>query len=338
MLHALLLFATGCGLLWGLPPSETVAEAPAQDGVRVASVRVATPEYCPTLVREVPDEPEIDFQALNAARKQKTEAARTRMMASTPVEIDALVSAMGSAGFGMGELESGERAWTIGSTLTHWRRGPEDIVTKPIYLRSETPLSHEALREQMAKLPADGVVRLRVRLDPQSLTDPDADRVEGLLIEVIDAPADADLTALSARLTGPVSLTDPELGTLTLNRSLDRYEGPRSLGDGRYELSVACSTCDDASTVITPETRRRIRCVEAAIPIIAGFVADDLQGDAWTPVSRAQFMTAIRLESIGFGDGLITFYFDDGGLFHGHVITTSIDTETNEVWEATIAG
>ncbi len=305
-------------------------------GVNLQETVLPSEPGCPALTKDNPDDEPIDFDDLEGERKARL----NRIAAADEVDIIVLVDASGPGGIG----DDGD-TWRMTFSAVRWRHPGGPIDKRILYLNDKEGVSQKRLDEKMAGVSPYQVLKLRVRLDPQSAADPSEPRVDGQLVKIIDGKYDdPELTDVAKKLKMPITVNDRYFGTLTLDRSLDEYSGVKTLGTGTYGLSIDCTACDDPSQVLTEENKKRLRCIESSLSVIADSAANDLLdifNSNWNedkPLTKAQFLSRIRLTDVSLGDDLITLYFDDGGLFLGHLIEVHVDGAKNEIWEAGIAG
>jgi len=344
---AFALACNGCCSPSSDPSAETVAAGDGvSKGVAVEDFPEEALEGCPVLKKDNPadDEPIGDLLK-EADERQKALLERTR--SADPVELVCLEDGSGVSGHGVrvdGRFD--QDLWRIGLSCSNWRLMGGETDSRFLYLRNTDPISRAEMDVQQDTIDSYTVVKLMVRLDPETVDDPEALRVDGLIDEILDADfTDSEFESIARERQKPKELDHPFFGLMTLDRSLERYTGRRSLGHGDYYLSIDCNRgCEDPRAVLSEEAEQQVRCTESDLRQVAHFATDDLldlHNDLWGGhgrLDRKGFLERIRLESISVDETLITIYFVDGGLFEGHVIRAVIDRRTQEVWEATIEG
>ncbi len=328
-------------------PDRVVSEpAGPTAGVSPADFPQAVVEGCPELKRDNPDDDE-PIGDLIRDLDERQRALFERMALADPVELVCLEDGSGVSGHGVkvnGRFD--QDLWRISLSCSHWRLPDGKTDSRFLYLRNTIPIGRAKMDEQMGLIDDYAVVRLLVRLEPETANDPDAERVDGVIDAIVDPKIDdAELRAIATDRQRPKELDHPFFGPMILNRSLGRYEGSRSLGSGSYELDIDCGrNCEDPQAALPNTAEQQLRCAEASLRPVLDFATDDLlalYNDMWGGLGqqdRAGFQQRVRLESISVGEGLVSLYFQDGGLFGGHTIHSVIDTRTNEVWEAGVEG
>jgi hypothetical protein len=199
-------------------------------------------------------------------------------------------------------------------------------------LRLQWPgLSRAELDARCAGISPWSVVRFRVdALPPAADSDPTATpTVDGSELAGVE---DAALTELARLLQQPVVLDDPLFGRLTLDRSLGRFEAATSWRGQAAQLSIpaAGEALSEARATAAAlwakadswDAQLRACAVEHLLPLKNSTWRDEDEAGQLEPLlTEAAFAARLTLESIEVeegGDFLI--YFDDGGLFVGHLI------------------
>jgi len=120
----------------------------------------------------------------------------------------------GSSGFGCVK-EDGQTMWTVGSRLTVWmEKDGEEIHRQEVQLVTKADdLLMGYLRQ---RLPRDFILKFRAR--------PSQDGTRFLLTNLPEPAFDPDLKALLELQKAPVTVESEELGTFTLNRSMNLYQ------------------------------------------------------------------------------------------------------------------
>jgi hypothetical protein len=140
---------------------------------------------------------------------------------------------------------------------------------------------------------------------------------------------DAELKAIASKLQQPVVIATQELGPLTLDRRLNRFEGTVNwLGS---LVRVSCPAKADLPVAICLETARALwtaqsdwnqQIVTCAVNELLPCLNDNWLCDDEEPFSPQEFIEHMTLDAIEFQDnGDFEFWFSDGDMFAGHCIT-----------------
>lgn len=245
--------------------------------------------------------------------------------------------------FGAGGGKAGEDdSWTLTFTLVAWKPAGGPVGDRRLHV-SQPGLTNEQLRERMAGIDSEDILRLRVRFaEPPD----DGELVYAELVERVGPVADdAELNERLAELRRPVVVPHPVLGPLTLDRKHDWYECELDWPGGPVKFTLERGEDeDDPALFATAEQvwhdrydwHDQVR--ECALRDLL-----ELKNDCWleddeTELTEAQFLERMKLESVSMDpDGRLTFWHDDGGLFWGHVIMVE-GTLGDGPTDATIAG
>lgn len=232
----------------------------------------------------------------------------------------------GSAGGATWDLIFHLAAWRIPDGEVHHER-----------LRCLMPVGDKSLLSGWYPVvPGFGLVQLEV------------DRHEGQTLWVRHVSVlidDAELAVARQALQEPMILDDPELGQLTLDRSLDIYEGEVMWNGRSVYLTMSCDAPDQPHAAIN--TVKAFLCEHMLWDIRAreGAVAQLLllKNNTWlddgeaelAPAAFAQRMTLSAAEV--HESGKWSLWFDDDDMFWGHAILVRGDVASDQV-DATIAG
>lgn len=229
------------------------------------------------------------------------------------------------APFGAGGGQAGnEVLWTLRVQLEAWRVVEGKLIRRPLSVTQR--LTDAALRPQMELFKPYATVCLRVRL--KKGTSKKLPQAVLLAFEGEDS-SDAELAAIAEELQKPVIHEDPKLGTFTLDRRLDYFNG-QVVWNGQTVVLDLAKSADVADRIET--SRRLLRAqktwkkrVEAhAVHELLPIKNDGWLGDDETEFTPARFVAAMRLEAINVSDGgRFSFWYDDGNLFWGHTICVS---------------
>ena len=197
-------------------------------------------------------------------------------------------------------------------------------------LKVERIVPLEALRRYMSLIRPYTIIKVRARVD-RSAPEPRA------LLENLTGKDDhAALRDFLTEFQKPVTYQDDVLGTLTLDRRSDYYKTTLTWNSATAELRLATAELDELANLL--RTAHALwEGQEAWEERITGYAAQELldnandwatSADDWSeedePITAAQFQERMKVESITVeSDGLFVFFYDDGDMFFGHVITVS---------------
>jgi hypothetical protein len=209
--------------------------------------------------------------------------------------------------------------WTMSFVFEAWRGADGIIHSTPLVVRRVC--SETEMRAARKRINATRIISARVRF---------VDEKSAQLLELVDArlPADDPLARLATDLAVPVTRQDERFGTLTLDRSVDLWEGKASWTGGAVDVQLSARSEDELTAAL--EVARALWNDQAGWSerIQAYAVAQllPLKNDSWLdddeePLTPAQFRARMRLESITVEpDGDFIFWHNDGDLFCGHTI------------------
>ncbi len=151
------------------------------------------------------------------------------------------------------------------------------------------------------------------------------------MISLRDTPADRALEYALEQYRQPVTITHDLFGELTLNRSVDWFEGKGNWLN--HPVDISFSLDGDESPAAAIETAVSLwenmsywneQVNDYAVLQLLQLKNDNWLGEGQTPLSAGDFLQAISLESISFyPDGEFEFWYDDGDLFWGHSVLIS---------------
>jgi len=212
--------------------------------------------------------------------------------------------------------------WSLVVQLAAVRVSGTDVIEQ--YVRCELPMSHERVKAAMK------------RFEPYQVVDvgfvDTADRNRVLIDSIVPVNAsDEILAGIAERLRQPVVVKHDVLGVLRLDRRAGTWSGTVTWCGRPVSLDLECDSADDPGAA----ARHAVRLLER--PEEWQRQAEDraaqrllpLRNDHWrdgseAPLAQDAFLARIVLESISVDEaGSISFWFDDGDLFLGHVIVVS---------------
>lgn len=137
-----------------------------------------------------------------------------------------------------------------------------------------------------------------------------------------------------------VTIDDPTLGTMKLNRRSNEFEGNRVHDRHRFRLSISRSSgVDDGASDPNDLARGRafVAALERSLPRILSAVAKHLlplYNDTWRGdlalLDEEEFIARMSVSSARTGDdedGANLIYFADGDLFAGHHVEVFLDND-----------
>lgn len=233
-----------------------------------------------------------------------------------------ITAVTGANGFG-GDKEPHAQFWTATLPLTAWREGDGPIHREDTCLVS---LADDTLLEYLRRLaPRDSIIQARVR---QGLED------DRFLLVGLPAPVmEPELKAILDEQVKQVSVWVPDLGTFTLNRSVNWFQAdvewlgqPIQLtydnaGEEQAKAAQATALALMADQALWDE-RVRLFAAQALLDLANDWASDGgcEEGEP-EEITRESFMQRMELESIQAAPGGgFEFWFNDGALFWGHAI------------------
>lgn len=163
-----------------------------------------------------------------------------------------------------------------------------------------------------------------------------ADRNAVLISELeVTAEEDRELAAISEELQRPVVFQSRRFGALSLDRRGRCYQGVAQWCGTEVPLSISCADLNDpASAVAVAESLFNDQ--DARNRRARDYAADrllELKNDSWldedeVEISRAEFISRMQIASISINqNGDFHLWYEDGGLFFGHLILVSGNLE-----------
>jgi hypothetical protein len=137
------------------------------------------------------------------------------------------------------------------------------------------------------------------------------------------------------------------LGEFAFDEALGWYDGTVMWAGEKASLSLSAENSSELTASIDTACRLLDAAAVLHPKLIASLVDEllPLKNGEWfdpehdaEPYTRETFAAALRLEGVTvFPDGCAEFYFEDGGLFFGHTLIASFDSQSGEI-DATLAG
>ena len=179
------------------------------------------------------------------------------------------------------------------------------------------------------------IVRLKVRKEKDS----SGLYIRFLLKDIIDTNyKDNDLNIILEEYSKPVYYKDEELGDFELDKSINCFEKNMSWIDNN-DISVSFDNIDEEVNKKSADIIKKIFSSKKELDKkLKDYISENLIEDAntWNDdddkpnINREEFVKLISLTSITIiYENNITFYFDDGDIFSGHVISVDSDYDLN---------
>ena len=178
------------------------------------------------------------------------------------------------------------------------------------------------------------IVRLKVRKEKDS----SGLYMRFLLEDIVDNDyKDDDLNIILEEYSKPVYYKDEELGNFELDKSIDMFSKDIEWNDDN--ISVLFKNIDEEVNKKSVAIIRKIFTNKKDIDKkLKDYISENMLEDAnsWNDddgkphISKEEFVKLITLTSINIiYEDNITFYFDDGDIFSGHVIAVDSDYDFN---------
>ena len=245
------------------------------------------------------------------------------LLAAAPVvDVWGVVAA---PGVGAGK-SPGEPLWEMLFEFAAWRIGRGDIQTRGMTVRH--PVTDEQLKAFRVRIEPHDVWHVRAAVVPDS---PNG-KAQARAVEFGGSlSSDDELNREAKRLQEPVTFLDAVLGTFTLDRRINWYEGTTDWNGQTITLDLHVSENGEVAEAaaaartlcVDPKSWGR-RINEFAVAKLLSLKNFDWLGEDEAEVSAAEFVRRMKLTAITvWPDGDFDFWHDDGDLFSGHSIQIS---------------
>jgi len=242
-----------------------------------------------------------------------------RRVAEVPVtDVYGLVDASGAGAVWTKTSSS----WAVVFHFDGWRREAETLQTDT--LRVEMPVSEDDLSSLMARIKPYNVLHIR-----GCVADHPAGRTQALAEEIVSTDVqDDELEARARELQEPIIVEDPRFGALTLDRTVGWFRG-RAVWNGRkIELNLAVDDpalleqlIQAAGELWDAETEWDDRLRDCAVQHLLPIKNESWLDEDETELSAEAFASRLSPDALTIHpDDAFEFWYDDGGLFWGHVI------------------
>ena len=189
-------------------------------------------------------------------------------------------------------------------------------------------------KEYFQTLKSKSIVRLKVRKEKNT----NDLYMRFLLEDIVDTNyKDNDLNIILEKYSKPVYYKDEELGDFELDKSINCFEKNMPWIDNN-DISVSFDNIDEEINKKSVDIIKKIFANKKDIDkklkeyIIENMLEDanNWNDDAEKPhINKEDFSKLIALTSITICEDIITFWFDDGDIFSGHVIAVDSDYDFN---------
>lgn len=238
-------------------------------------------------------------------------------------EFSGLVDASGTAGVGAAGDD-----WNLVIHFAAWKQA--DGTLREEELRVEMLMSREELSRYRARITAYDITRVRGRM----AWDSRRERWQAVATEIRTGPhKDPDLEAVATRLKQPVTIKDAVLGTFTLDRRVNTFQGTAKWQGRKIRVSLdgpeGEASLATARTLWSDQERWSAEAADRAAEELLDNLNSNWLDEGEEELSAADFRKRITLESVCTGpDGSVYFYYDDDYLFGGHAIQVSGNVNT----------
>ncbi|MBC2601627.1 DUF2262 domain-containing protein [Puniceicoccus vermicola] len=225
----------------------------------------------------------------------------------------------------------GEKDWTVSIGLVAWKDSKGILQKNGMTLRKIVP--EEKTGELTKKIEPYAIVSFKAKVaDFEGF-----DKKQALLINLENANAqDDELNEIAENLKQPVCHKVPHLGTFTLDRSVNWYEGKKRYGLRHVSIYLDTSEGEEFSELAkqAQEIWKKIKkldqdardcAVSELLETKNGFWLND--GDS--EISEKAFRKQMTLDYLNLdSNGSVEFAYNDGDLFWGHTIVVRGNHDT----------
>ncbi|MEI0699152.1 DUF2262 domain-containing protein [Brachyspira intermedia] len=177
------------------------------------------------------------------------------------------------------------------------------------------------------------IVRLKVRKEKDS----SGLYIRFLLEDIIDTNyKDNDLNIILEEYSKPVYYKDEELGDFELDKSINMFN--KNIEWDNNNISISFENIDEEVNKKSVDIIKKIFANKKDIDKkLKEYITENMLEDAnnWNDdaekphINKEDFSKLIALTSITICEDIITFWFDDGDIFSGHVIAVDSDYDFN---------
>ncbi|WP_345681677.1 DUF2262 domain-containing protein [Novipirellula caenicola] len=231
------------------------------------------------------------------------------------VEIEGVVSPSGQGGWSHSD-DYDVHCFSFSA----WRYPGQPIVSKDLTILR--PVAPDA--DWFSEYPKLSIRRIRVMV----ATDESRAIFAGKATQMADKEV---LVDMAKELAKPVVITTERFGDLTLNRSIDRFEGEVNWNGESIRINFHTDKTQDISAglevagkLFDEQLSWKQKVDDYAVQELLLVKNDVWLDDNESPLTADQFKSRMTLQSISIHpDGEFNFWHDDGDLFWGHSIQIS---------------
>lgn len=231
---------------------------------------------------------------------------------------------VGANGPGGGKVPP-EIKWAMNLKIVAWREQGGAVHKDAIIVTKQ--VDDKELQELQDRIKSKSVITFTGKICPES---PFGD-ARALLVDYVGTSADKELAEILSRYVRPIEIYDETLGKLSLNKSVDLFEGKFEWNGSQIELSFSLdesgkpdAAIETAKSLINNMSDWATQVDEFAVKELL-----DLKNKIWldddeSEVTKEEFVNLMTIKSITtYPEGEFEFWHDDGELFWGHSILVS---------------
>ncbi len=235
-----------------------------------------------------------------------------------------------------GSLLQGQEIWTFSFTFYAWYGDAKVVSSEPLYVYKE--MEHSNAREWMHRIKKESLVKIRI-----------SNGIENNKARLIDVVAtnfnDELLNPYLEEIKKEVTYEDERLGKFVLDKGVKWFSKEFLWCSNKAELAFNTSDINDLKRMIK-DSSSVIESDEEWDNKAKNFAATkllELKNDFWLDedeeeLTHEDFLERLQLETLNIkSDGGLTFWYDDGDLFAGHVLIVEANVNGDFI-NAEIAG
>jgi hypothetical protein len=254
---------------------------------------------------------------------------------NTKTNEDYIVGIIDSKGSGGGHIQ-GEEYWTISFSLYVWYEKDKKISDTPLYVFKK--VEHSKVKGFMDKVKKESTVKIRIKKPMKN------NRVELIDVEGTDFHDDV-LQPYLDEIKREVTYHDENLGTLIYDKSVEWFSKNIQWCSNNTKLVFNTKDINELKIMIKEysEVLKNHAKWDENAREFAALRLLNLKNDFWLDIdeeelTHSDFVNRIGLECLSIkSDGALTFWFEDGDIFAGHVIIVEANVN-GEFIDAEMAG